>query len=58
LPFQIFDEYPKNWTYNLTNQNIPRHKEIRLPKVVFESSVDDVRQRTPIRKTTNAMKKV
>lgn len=56
LPFHVFEEYPKNWTPNRTVQNIPSPSEIRLPKVVFKSSFDDVRQRSPVRKTANAIK--
>ena len=56
LPFHVFEEYPKNWKTNRTVQNIPSPSEIRLPKVVFKSSFDDVRQRSPVRKTANAIK--
>jgi len=57
LPLQTFEEYPKNCTNNLVIQKIPRPKEIRLPKLVFRSKSDEVRQRTPIRKTASAIKK-
>ena len=57
LPFQVFEEYPKNWTHNLAIQNIPSPKEIRFPKFVLTSSFADVTQRTPMRKITNAIKK-
>lgn len=38
-------------------QNTPKPKEIFLPKVVPGNSCDDVRQRSPARKTPNAIKK-
>jgi hypothetical protein len=57
LPFQIFDEYPKNWITNLAPQKIPMPKEIRLPNVVFNNSLEDVRHNSPTKKTTNAIKK-
>jgi hypothetical protein len=44
--------------YNRTAQNIPMAKLIRLPNVVVTRSVDEVRQRSPIKKTTKAIKKV
>jgi hypothetical protein len=56
LPFQIFEEYPKNWITNLTPQKIPMPKEIRLPNVVFNNSFEDVRHNNPTKKTTNAIK--
>jgi hypothetical protein len=58
LPFQSFEENPKNWIYNRTIQNIPNTKDNRFPNGVFKSSVDEVRQRRPIRKITKAIKKV
>src|SRR5690242_2783820 len=42
---------------NRVNQNIPSPSEIRLPNAVVVSSEDEVKQRTPIRKTIKAMKK-
>jgi hypothetical protein len=42
---------------NLVVQNMPTPKEIFFPKVVSTSSVDEVRQRMPIRKIMNAIKK-
>jgi hypothetical protein len=56
LPFQIFEEYPTNWIINLAAQNMPIPKEIRLPKVVLNNSFEEVRHRSPIRKTANAIK--
>jgi hypothetical protein len=58
FPFQIFEEYPKNCTSNRIIQNIPKPKEILLPISVPASSAEEVRQRSPIRNTTMAIKKV
>jgi hypothetical protein len=42
---------------NLVNQNIPSPKQIRLPNGVSISWTVEVKQRIPINKTTNAIKK-
>ena len=41
---------------NLVVQNIPSPKETRFPNVVSISSFAELKQRTPISKTTNAIK--
>jgi hypothetical protein len=56
LPFQIFEEYPKNWITSLAPQNMPMPKEILLPSAVFNNSCEDVRHSSPTKKTTNAIK--
>ena len=43
---------------NLIDQKMPSPNEIFLPNVVVTNSVDDVKHRTPIRKTIKAIKKV
>ena len=58
LPSQIFEEYPKNWTNNRIAQNIASPKQIRLPKLVCISSFAEVKQRSPIRRSTSAIKNV
>ena len=42
---------------SLADQNMPSPNEILLPNAVFVSSVAEVKQRTPINKIANAMKK-
>jgi len=44
--------------YNLMVHKIANDKDIRFPNGVFRRSVDEVRQRTPIKKTTKATKNV
>jgi hypothetical protein len=58
LPLQSFEEYPKNWMYSRIVQNMPNDKDSLFPNCVYKRSVEEVRQRTPIKNTTNAMKKV
>jgi hypothetical protein len=56
LPFQIVEEYPKNWITNLAPQKMPMPKEIRLPKAVLSNSFEEVRHSSPTKKTTKAIK--
>lgn len=56
--FQSFEEYPKNWINNLIVQNIPKPKVIFFPRLVSKSSLADVKQSKPIRKTVSAIKNV
>lgn len=58
LPFHSFDEYPKNWISNRIPQKTARPKEIFFPKEVLVSSFAEVKQSSPIKNTTKAIKKV
>jgi hypothetical protein len=56
LPFQSFEEYPKNWIINLAPQKMPMPRDIRLPNVVSISSLAEVMHSNPTKNTANAIK--